>query len=78
MRKQLSGFKPGETIMGHPVGQPNEGHGIYAAMEQTNSILQRDMELIHDRLEKKGIYPSRITPGETKRPAYPYSWEKTK
>ncbi len=65
-----------ESLTGYPVGLPNEGHGIYAPMEHTNCTLQRDLEIIHDRLAAKGIHPYRIETGSKRVPVVPYSWGK--
>lgn len=45
--------------------------------ERTNPSLQRDLEVIHNRLAQRGIYPTQVEPGKPKRNLEPYQWGKT-
>jgi len=78
MTKNLSGFKPGESIMGSPVGQANEGNGIYAPMQQHHYLLEEKLNKIHKQLAEKGIHPVRFELGKKPVSLKPYSWDSKK
>jgi len=76
MKTISSGASVGESLTGNPVGLANEGKGLYAPMEQTNCELQRDLEVIHERLAMRRVFPYRIEPGRKPYQVCPISWGK--
>lgn len=76
--KNLKAHKPGESITGSPIGQPNEGKGIYSPMEQHNYLLEKSLNQIHERLAKIGIHPVRFELGKKPVSLKPYGWNSAK